>query len=59
MRLSAETLSRPRPQRLHVEAQLELPLPKPRPLPGVITCRYCHSVHFNQSEFIACREANT
>lgn len=44
--------------------ELQLPLPLPDP-PGIKTmrradvCRYCHSVHMNVADFIACREANT
>jgi hypothetical protein len=59
MRLSPETLARPRPQRLPENYQMELPLPAPSPPPRVITCRFCHSVHMNQADFLACREANT
>lgn len=44
--------------------ELQLPLPLPDP-PGIKTvrradmCRYCHSIHMNVADFIACREANT
>lgn len=44
------------------EVQLPLPLP---PAPGIKAtrladqCRFCHGIHMNVADFIACREANT
>lgn len=40
------------------EEQLTLPLP-PAPKIKRDVCRYCHGIHMNVADFIACREANT
>lgn len=54
MKLTPDTLNRPRPQK----GQLELPLTPPATRLADV-CRYCHSCHMNVQDFIACREANT
>lgn len=48
------------PETVREAQQLSLPLPLP-PAPRIKAhnCRYCHSVHMNVNDFIACREANT
>lgn len=63
MKLSPETMMRPRPQL----GQLELPnMPPPMTTNRAKDirrmgnhCQYCHGVHMNVADFIACREANT
>lgn len=46
------------------ERQYTLPLILP-PKPGIKTtrraehCRFCHGIHMNVQDFLACREANT
>lgn len=37
---------------------LPLPLP-PAPRIKADQCRYCHGIHMNVTDFIACRESNT
>lgn len=44
------------------ETQLPLPLPDSpgvKKVPRADVCRYCHGVHMNVADFIACREAST
>jgi hypothetical protein len=40
------------------EVQLPLPLPPP-PRIRADVCRFCHGVHMNVADFIACRESST